>query len=262
MPAPAPPGQPESSVSEAEAMLKRAAKALLSIADVRNYLEDARNNLLRMNAPREKVIEIALFRTATRTQQDADSSLKLVSGQPQRVEVFTIESRPRSRFRLDAGVVYSGLAETTYKTGINGEGKRVIQTDSTSVPVIPMVFLSYYWRPVDPREACPLSRRSGACSKVNLLPTVTVGIPLTRNPLEHFFVGGMWQPIPYFAFTAGAHIGRVNELRSGFTLDAEPPSVMGFQDKELTTQSFKVSYFVGGVITSDVFVKILLKILK
>ena len=243
-------------------LIARAKKALNAIATVRQYLQDAQRNLIRLPSSVDSRIEVAVFRTSTSTQIDAGlASLRLVSGAAQRVATLTVESRSRSRFRLDAGLVYSGLVENTYKTGIGADGNRSIQVDSTAVPVVPMVFLSYYWKPVDPREACPFSSAT-ACPRVNLLPTLAVGVPLTRNPLEHFFVGGLWQPVPFFAFTAGAHIGRVNLLRDGFEENTAPPSAMNFSDKDLVTSGFRVSYFVGAVITSDVFVKVLLKIVK
>lgn len=252
----------DSKTESIAALIARAKKALNAIVTVRQYLQDAQRNVIRLPSRVDSRIEIAVFRTSTGTQIDAGlASLRLVSGAAQRVATMTVESRSRSRFRLDAGLVYSGLVENTYKTGTGADGNRTIQVDATAVPVVPMVFLSYYWAPVDSREACPFASAT-ACPRANLIPTLAVGVPLTRNPLEHFFIGGLWQPMPFFAFTAGAHIGRVNLLRDGFQENAAPPSTMSFSDKDLVTSDFRVSYFAGVVITSDVFVKVLLKIVK
>jgi hypothetical protein len=244
-------------------LIARAKKALRGIVSVRQYLQDAQHNLIRLGTSKDTRIEIAVFRTSTTTETDTDAtSLRLVSTAAQRVASTIVESRSLSRFRLDAGLVYTGLVEETYQTGIGADGNRSIQVDSTAIPVIPMVFLSYYWKPTDPREVCPLSTAKDACPRANLLPTIALGVPLTRNPLEHFFVGTLWQPLPFFGFTAGVHIGQVNRLREGFQVGSAPPSNTGFADKDLTLQDFRVSYYVGAVITSDVFVKVLLKLLK
>lgn len=235
---------------------------------LRQHFERSRKNVFRIALERDKKVEVALFRQRSTIKVatadgSAEESFQIVLETSERVAYTSLEAHSLSYFRVNVGVVYTFLQDTGYRTAINAGGEPSIVTDKSGSQVLPMLVLSHYWGGTDPLAPCPLSSDRTACPRRNLFPTFAIGIPLTQNPFENFFLGGMWQPFPGIGVTGGLHVGKVTVLRDSFEVGGRPPTAStGFMEKDLITTAFRPNGYVGVVLTSDLFVKILAKVIK
>jgi hypothetical protein len=168
----------------------------------------------------------------------------------------TLQVRSLTYFRLNLGIVYSTLRQGQFTLTQNDTGSQVITRRGDQI-ILPLILLSHYWCGVDLREIQPY-HRFRECGWKNLLPTFTVGIPLSRNPIENLFVGTLWQPVPGLAFTAGVHLGRTWVLQRGYVEGQPPPPPLGDQTFDITSvqdQRLRLGYFLGIAITDSIFVK-------
>jgi hypothetical protein len=174
-------------------------------------------------------------------------------GQESRV---TLQVRSMTYFRVNLGVVYSTLRQGQFSLTQNDAGAQVI-TRRGDQAILPLFLLSHYWCGVDLREIQPY-HRFRECGWKNLLPTFTIGIPLSRNPIENLFVGTLWQPVPGLALTGGVHLGRTWVLQRGYVEGQPPPPPLEGQTFDVTSvqdQRLRLGYFLGIAITDSIFVK-------
>jgi hypothetical protein len=170
----------------------------------------------------------------------------------------SFEIRGLSYVRYGLGLLYTNLRNESFGRGRNDLGADVIRHTEDN-GIVPALFVTHYWCGADERELQPWDRSRGTrCWAVNtFIPTLTLGLPLSINPLEHLFVGLMWQPAPAVAFVAGLHLGKVTVLRKSFVDGAgAPPASSGFRDGDATERDLRLGYFLGVSITDAVFTKI------
>ena len=195
-----------------------------------------------------------------------EKTVELLSTATQELSRASLEVRSLSYVRLSIGVAYTWLADRRYSLGPADTGATVIVSSNPATQIIPMVVLSHNWCGEDPRKYRIVSDlrepvQPGKCN-LNLLPTFAIGIPLSRNPFENFFVGLQWQFVPGLAFVGGRHVGRVGALRDGFREGAAPPPVPNFRIEDAIDQTFQWDWFVGAAFTDDLFIKVIQKIIK
>ena len=140
-------------------------------------------------------------------------------------------------------------------------GAQVI-THGNDAGILPIFVLSHYWCGADLREVQPY-HRFGRCGWANtLLPTLAVGIPLSKDPTKNIFLGGMLQPVPGLALIGGMHVGQVSVLRHGYIDGQPPPLIQGqaFDVSQAQENVTRLGYFVGVVVTDSIFVSLFSKL--
>src|SRR5262249_14440368 len=127
-----------------------------------------------------------------------------------------------------------------------------------STEIVPLLVLSHYWYGADVRAPQPWDFKRPRWY-LNLIPTFAFGIPLSKSPIENFFIGSQWQPVPGVGMMLGAHVGKVNALRSGFAVGGSTPMPAdGFRIGDAVEQRFKSGFYFGVTISDTVFIKLLL----
>jgi hypothetical protein len=197
--------------------------------------------------------EVSLSVRAEPLVLSAETPPKLGYGSAQDEGSTSFQSRTLSWLRVGLGLTYTQLRDRSYRIGPNEIGAPVIQsTDSASLA--PVLYFTHYWNAADTRDpGTPWNSRIPGWER-NLLPTLTVGIPLSRSPLENVFLGATIQLVPGIAFSGGVHIGRVTRLRSGFSVDTAPPADPAFRIQDATEPRLAIAPYLAVIVTDTLFV--------
>lgn len=256
--------------SAEELLIQQLKQQALAFDKLLTHFQGAQRNLFRRTGESDRRIEVTIYASTasinvTEGTDTTPTSYNVAYTTPQPVATLVFEARSRSYARFGVGAVYSFLKEPSYRVGIDKNGSQQIQVTSNAAGLMPVLTLSHYWQGVDEREFCSLgnaTRVSGACPWVNyVFPSVVIGLPLTKTPFSHFFVGGQWQPISGLSVIGGAHIGKVKRLTGGLSPGDMPPDNASFSIDNATEEYFGVNGFVGATFTDDLLVKLFAKML-
>jgi hypothetical protein len=259
---------------------KAAIAALLAKRPVDDgWIEAARRGLAQLEAATRQYFQLSPsasskvdldvrgVRLVVTTPGDADKA-PAVGDAPAEVLVGTsFEVRSLTRVRVAPGLVFTPVSDRQFRIASNEIGAPVI-TGTDGGVAVPMLFFGHYWCAADVREVQPFDE-GPPCDDGPLkgaaryLPTFTVGIPLSRSPLENFFAGLLWQPVPAIAFVYGAHLGKVARLRDAFVEGAAaPPDISGFRLEDAIEKRWVLGAFFGVSLSDALFVTILKGVLK
>jgi hypothetical protein len=173
----------------------------------------------------------------------------------------TFHVRSLSYVRLNLGFGVTSLRDAGFSIKTNDIGAQVI-THGSDPGVAPLFVLSHYWCGVDLRETQPWHRWN-RCGKYNtFIPTIAVAVPLDRNPVQNFFWGAMWSPIPGLGAIGGAHLGNINVLKHGY-LDGQPPPVTSvpLNPDDYQERQLRLGWYVGAVLTDALFIALFSKLI-
>lgn len=157
-------------------------------------------------------------------------------------------------FTIGLGFVYDFSQTTEYRAAsVKGQNVPVLVEDKHMEGMVPgIAFVS--WRPagVDTQR----TRWPGTCGWrcFGEWWGVSLGFQLT-DPLHHLYVGGIMEPYPGFALTAGAHFRAVNNLGGGYQVgDRFPGGGEVPIDKRWDINATRP--YVGFVLDASVFAKV------
>lgn len=184
----------------------------------------------------------------------ANRTLKYDAGAVLATLNVEVHSLTRAHVAFGLSVVNVSGGGHTYSVAQDSSGASVIR-GSRDIAIVPMLMLSHWWCPVDPREGEPWDVLPGKCDgRWNFLPRIAVGIPLSRSPLENFYVGAIEQLVSGIAFVAGVSYQKVSTLSGGFQEGTPVPADFHISDN--LQPGWKPAFFVGVALTDAAIIKV------
>jgi len=174
-----------------------------------------------------------------------------------RLEIHEVEF-----FRIEPGFSFSLLRQPSFEVlrdVATGDSVIALRGDGYDI-FAPAVFASFYWCGQDVRRS-PWSR---VCADVDAqwlrdllpkLPSITIGIPINSslvNGTANFFVGALFNVIPYVSLGVGVHLGlNVVQLRAPFRVGDPVP--IGTAVAALTDRTVQAGLYFSLSIAPDAF---------
>jgi hypothetical protein len=234
-----------------------AAKAL------ETHLELAERNQFDVPTGSDVKVEITIrgIGIALETTQVTGLLVPTVTAPVEDRDKTTLEVRALSYARVSPGLTLSSVRNRSFTITANEIGAQTI-TAREDGAAFPTMFFSHYWCAVDVRETQPFDF-SRSCWWANLLPSLAVGLPLSRDPLENVLIGALWQPFPGISLIAGRHYGHLPRLRRGFVEgSAPPPGVTGFRIEDAVEKDWVYGGYLGIALSDAAFMTVLKTLTK
>jgi hypothetical protein len=244
-----------------DVLVTTADRLLNTIRAIRTHFDGFNGGILRVPIAIEKdkattiVVNVKKWKRRDSAGDGAESIL--IYDDSKESARATVEVHSLVYVKVSLGLVWSQLVDPSFSLGSNDLGAQVIQSSAAS-SIVPLLLLSHYWYGADLRATQPWDTHRKYWW-VNLLPTFALGIPLTKNPIENVFIGAQLQPVPGLSLVAGANVGKVHALRSGFVIGAAPPdSRVGFRIEDAVEERFRTGFFIGAALSDSLFIKLIL----
>lgn len=235
----------------------RMAKTLVRLAGhLDSYAQTPLLFVVRPEREKETTLTVSGSRLKLRSDYDRGADAIYAPGEYQTVTTATVQVRTLLYVRASLGLVWSSLQSPTYavaQSPTDAQSQVLVANEATEI--VPLLILSHYWSGVDLREMQPWDKRRPGWWK-NMFPTFAVGIPLSKSPLQNFFIGAQWQPVPGLSVIGGANLGKVNVLRDGYSVGGVVPT--GFKAVDAVESDYRVGGFVGVAVMDSLFVKLIL----
>lgn len=250
----------QSSSEDDKKLVEQIERLHRTMLDLHAHAQTYRDSPLRIRVPvdrdKETTVSIKGLRLHLRADSDKGATSLLAHGDAVELAHATVQVRSLVYVKASLGLIWTSLGNPTYRVGINELGQSVLQA-SDAGQILPTLFVSHYWAGADLRAVKPWDwgRRQ---ARYNMIPTLAIGIPFTRNPIENLFVGLQWQPIPGISLVGGVHAGKVATLREGFTAGGVIPNIQGFQADNAVEQAYRWGGFIGAAISDSVLIKLIL----